>query len=787
MNEQQLPRQRSSWVFKLPDTATQFLLGVYLVASQWNPCDSTSVSTGASLFLIVLGIALGLFTSLDRMLDDQEHRISLNWKLLVTGFFVWLAFATYQAYGRENFRSAMLGFWQSVGILGVVSSFYHQATKPGHLESMLRWVVGTVAGTILYALYQYFYSFPQLRAQFEASPETFLSDRNINLVPGSTEAIQWENRLMSTEPFGPFALTNSLAGFVGPWFVVIIAAILWILIPEFSDRERKTAGSREWIRRFPGYFLTLWLLVIGSIAVLVMTKSRTAWLATIVTGFLLLIGNSSVGRRSWERLRPYRAGFTLIFMIVGLIGAVTLWRDPLLLTEASKSFSYRLQYWRGAMSIVESSPLFGIGPLNFQNHYTAVKELTASETPADPHNMWGEIAVWGGIPALLIALAMALGLLQLFAVNIAREEVSGEERLRRLEPNRKGVIAVDFGASFGFVAVLSLSWLFADLDTKLSAALFVVAGFYTASSLTSPNWGRFVRENLSKIGLILCVFMGIHLFFSGGWMQPGSMNSIVIGASLAFIGSRVRPARTEDLHEWSPWIPLVTWSGLAIVFAVTTYVPESRYTNWVVDRQLGFWDGATLREWRDLQQIHKYAPEIPDAIGAHAWSRIVDRKIGDQARRDWLDLYIEATAEQLRRDPRSANTHFRIADQNLRLAEFLGVESEAGKELLEKGAEGFREAAKLSPTDISIQLQTAIVNFYVNDLTGAKERAEQVELIDETTPHLDRKLGASRVYIPNKLRSEFGLPSELLSPGPPRLEPGEPIQSKLRKLLRLEE
>ncbi len=124
-------QHRDQWVLQLPDRATQFLLGLYWIMSQWNPCDSTSVSMGSSLYLLVIGLALGFFTSVDRLLGESRHTVSLPWKLAITGLFGWFLFATYYVLDRGNFRSASLGFWQAVSLLGVASAAYYQFTKPG--------------------------------------------------------------------------------------------------------------------------------------------------------------------------------------------------------------------------------------------------------------------------------------------------------------------------------------------------------------------------------------------------------------------------------------------------------------------------------------------------------------------------------------------------------------------------------------------------------------------------------------------------------------------------------
>lgn len=749
MSEVKEPHNQSTWVHLLPDGISQFLLGVYFILSQWSPSDSVSVATGDSLYLILLGIILGLFTALDRILTKQEHRVSLNWKLLVTGFFIWLMFATLQTAGKGDFRIASLGFWQSVSMLGVVSCFYSQAMKPRRLESVLRWILGTVAGTVLLALYQYLISFPRMREAFQADPASFLSEKGIAV--GSAEAMQWENRLMSTEPLGPFALTNSLAGFVGPWFIIIIALLAWVLIPSTSQETKTAMNSREWIRRFPSFFLTLWVFAIGAGTVLMLTKSRTAWLAFVVTSIVLFLGRDSLGSRSWSHLHRYRNALAPVLLLMGIVGGIFLWRDPDIVREAGKSFAYRVQYWRGASDIVESSPLFGVGPLNFQSAYPAYKEITASETPADPHNMWVEIATWGGLPLLVLGLIAAGGVIQLFGVNLATEASKVLKEPEEASPPKTSLHAIDFGAAFGLVCVVAFSFLAPDVDSMLSALIFAGGAFYVALTLSASAWIAFVRENRAKIGLVLCTFMAIHLFFSGGWMQPGCMNTLLVGAALAFVSTHRRPAKTDDLHEWSPWIPTILWTGLLVSFLFSTYVPESRLAAWQLNHQFGLHQNTDASQLREMLDVNKQSTELANAISSHAKEKVLQNNLGETARQEWIGVFYDATNALTKRSPRNWGSWYSSGADAMILADNLPTSHQEKSKLNDLARVSFEQARLLNPNSIMTQLQAAVIETELNLLDEASQRLEQVELIESTTPHQDRKLAVALVYVPQDM------------------------------------
>ena len=84
------------------------------------------------------------------------------------------------------------------------------------------------------------------------------------------------------------------------------------------------------------------------------------------------------------------------FALAGLSGGF----DWKVVSEAPKSLSYRLQYWRGTAGILREHPILGAGPGNFRQHYLKYKLPESSEEIADPHNMLLDIWSSGGLIAL---------------------------------------------------------------------------------------------------------------------------------------------------------------------------------------------------------------------------------------------------------------------------------------------------------------------------------------------------------------------------------------------------
>jgi hypothetical protein len=244
----------------------------------------------------------------------------------------------------------------------------------------------------------------------------------------------FEKRLRdSREPFALFALANTLGGMLAS----VLPLLCWGLAlslhaqPILGRTALRGAASPRmpWWGGFGWFGVAALLLLLGC---LLLTKSRTALLAAAagVTVWLclhsLLTGlrrgrsvstvqttSSQAGATAATQSRPESgrggsasAGRTvaalsalaLALALAAVLGAV-LWRgwDQQVWTEAPKSLLYRWQYWQATALLIERSWLWGVGLGQFRSHYLQVKLPEASEEIADPHNLWFEGWVQGGL------------------------------------------------------------------------------------------------------------------------------------------------------------------------------------------------------------------------------------------------------------------------------------------------------------------------------------------------------------------------------------------------------
>ena len=266
---------------------------------------------------------------------------------------------------------------------------------------------------------------PSMRAAYEQDPATVLAANGIPSDVDSTQRELFEDRLRSVEPLATFALTNSLAGVLAPWLVAVLAVAL----------------ANLWQ---PGQRMSLIALMIAAVilaACLTLTKSRTAVLA-VAAGLVLIAlhGHRQRWRVDW-RISAAAAG------AVAIMAAMAIYfrgLDVQVLSEAPKAVLYRLEYWQATARIIRDYPLFGCGPGNFQEVYAAYKLPQASETVADPHNIFLELWATAGTPAVLLLLGLMVAFVVDVAVAVHSRAVLSEQPPPSQQPlNRGQLVAAD--------------------------------------------------------------------------------------------------------------------------------------------------------------------------------------------------------------------------------------------------------------------------------------------------------------------------------------------------------
>lgn len=300
---------------------------------------------------------------------------------------------------------------------------------------------------------------------------------------------QFEQRLQnSTEPFGPFALANTLAG--------VLAVTLVLLGGGIVSTWRDGVRSRTQ--------LVLPLLAMAVVTwCLVLTKSRTAWTGAMVgLAVVLLVQGSAGGARSGF-LKLLRVVLIIgipaaVLFTAGILTGVVDWQVVL---ESPRSLQFRFFYWMGAAGVIGDEPLFGAGPGNFRQLYLAHKPVESSEAILDPHNIYLDAWGFAGLAGVVGVLLLTVGVIRSLRRTHDDSSEPVEPFPRVLLPGLAACLFVHFGWSW-----LSGSQ-FTTQDVML--ALAVVASGGAVAIVRGLRWNP-VAPAAATIALL------VHLLGAGG-------------------------------------------------------------------------------------------------------------------------------------------------------------------------------------------------------------------------------------------------------------------------------
>ena len=386
-----------------------------LTSSAFMTGDSTSVGEGLMTWPLWAWFGLLLSWAVFHVrCRDGILRVDRTLLLLLASVAVmFVSFLATRGTGDE--RVALNGLWQWVGF-ATVFTLCLQCLRPGReMRAIVVVMLAAATAIACVGIYDSLVQIPNLRMEYFNSNEMgrmgMLQQAGIgDAAIGSPARYHFESRLQSPEPFVTFSLTNSLAGFLAPWLLIILGMII---------TTQRRCLSRSTIAK------SLTLVFLISVCLL-LTKSRSAWCAVLLGAVYLTAVQFKVSRQRIAR------GLCLSGVLLAVaVGCAwfTNRLDMKILSEASNSLLYRLEYWRSSMAMVADHWLWGVGAGNFRDAYMAYKLPAASEAIADPHNAILEIwTSFGTLVALLMLAVFGIAIKRIFkpvAVNFpARAEVS---------------------------------------------------------------------------------------------------------------------------------------------------------------------------------------------------------------------------------------------------------------------------------------------------------------------------------------------------------------------------
>jgi len=497
--------QSSAWV----------IIAIGLLVVRWLlPAESTA--SGATLWLVAAWLLLAASWTLARLRDWsiaplRLDRVDLAVALLIIPQLVSALLIYLRSDGNARAAANMGCEWIAV----LVSFVLLRRWLRGRADfgAVVRLGLAVAFGISLLGIWQHHVGYRRAIADFDKlENELSIAQQVGNIstirrvqselaaagIPLSGPARElWERRLRdSREPYGFFALANSLGGLLAPLLLFGIA---------FWPAARRCG----WPVARLAVFVAILLLVAYC---LLLTKSRTAWVG-LAAGALVLVGNDLW---KWLRERPRQAalagGIPLLLVMAALAtGGI----DREVLTEAPKSLAYRLEYWQGTLGVIRDRPLTGTGPGNFRQHYLAHKLESSSEEIADPHNFVLEATATGG----LLGLAGLGGCVILLVTG--RREPEGSPAI----PATEGVGSVTLlGGSCGFALGLAPSWLLGGTtDLRLLGVLLGCGA--ACACLSGLTLEKKTRRRASLAAIVALV---VHLSGAGGFSRPALMQLLLL-------------------------------------------------------------------------------------------------------------------------------------------------------------------------------------------------------------------------------------------------------------------
>lgn len=492
--------------------------------------------------------------------------------------------------------------WLSLGV------FWIAWRKGLHSQELRRAIVPfmivTAVTLSLWGLWQYFVWYPQIQARlgplFDQLRELEGRGADVGVVrqqlaeagvPQDGAALQlFENRLRnSREPFGPFALANTLGGLLAAWIVIAFGAM------NFSDASPKRRAA---------------LLFLVPIALcLYLTNSRTAWgglIAAAIVGVTLSVAERSPSRLIQRWLFPT---VTFSGLALGVVGFFWIMQDVHNAPGPVKSLAYRGEYWIGTGKLLATTPWLGAGLGQFRDRYLAFKVAGSSEEIADAHNLFLDVWANGGLVSLV---GLSLLILLLWRT-LYRASNAPPPTLASTQP-----IPLYAPATAGFALAALWQFLSTGLwDEHVDRLLaFAVMWLFVAWLWSGMRLDE--RQLSTKFLLLAAVALAVHLLGAGGIAMPA-----VTQLLLLLLAWSCTPPSASDTESTHPNFSTSTLAGVVCLalFAACVMTGVRPVTLRQQHILAGDFQWMSRRDADRAEQNYRQAAQV-DPWSAESWQRL---------------------------------------------------------------------------------------------------------------------------------------------------------------------
>ena len=741
------------------DRLRPWLLGgmcALFVARPLFPSEAAAYQ-GDGLPVVMLWIVLAVLWLIGAV-GRPRFRVRFGWAdAAVMLLIAWHTIAAVWAARQLSPRPAVNMLWEWIA-LGLAFLLARQLIV-GRRESRAVVAVMIALAVVLsvHGLYQYFHELPDTRAQYTADPDGTLRAQGLWYPPGSRERELFESRLASSEPFATFALTNSLAGYLAPWLVMLagVAAVATV----GGDSSRRSSGPRASVgdgtRLLQGWPAVV-VCAIPIAACLLLTKSRSGWVAAVLgLGLVWLLCRRRKARLGWK----LPAGVAALAAI--LVGAAVAGGglDRQVLSEASKSLGYRVQYWQSTVRMIADYPLAGCGPGNFQNAYTFYMLPEASEEVADPHNFLLEVWATAGTPAMLALLAALACFFwassngprshalrgnepppappqsgvptQSVGTRESTQSVGTRDFLPERETTLDSPAHVFGGAACGFLLALPLGWIGAAPPGTTGTLLGLPLGAGCAWLLAEWVYRGRLPEPLPAIGVVALL---VNLLAAGGIGFPGVAGTLWL---LMALGLNTAGDRPRGLPRIAGLATLGAAFVLGVACYMTGYGPVLRCQGKIRSAQA---EPEKARE-------HLQAAADADPLAARPYQQLAALAFEVWRRgpgSGGLGQFKQYNANVLKLMPNSSRAWLMSGDWYLEAFSMTSgasdVEPAVRSAYVSEAVRSYARAVNLYPQSGLYRAKLALAHRAAGHREAFLRHAKEALRLDEQTPHADKKL-----------------------------------------------
>ena len=630
-----------------------------------------------------------------------------------------------------NLRTGWYSFWESTGTFITVFIIRKLMLKT---RSMLPIVLllGIVVQMSGLGIYQHYVSYPEKRAlvnpiaqrweeleqeiagategerirlqRKQSKLQKEMSDYGIPLDDKMRKGLL--NRLNnSSEPTARFALANTLGG------VLALAAVLMI-----GFLFELTIQRQLWLKIVAAGLMSILVLYC-----LLLTKSRTALLGMIAGISLLFLYKTVRSTRVQPKYILAGAFTSVLLAVLFLVAFMTGGLDIEVVTEAGKSFRYRIEYWIATWNMLCDHFLFGAGPGNFREVYLQYKLPESSEAILDPHNIWFDAWSQGGFVSLLGLLILSFCVIKkMFGVCLG--DASGSSCR-----DDTYVMASTRQLATGTILVVLFSGILSSPELALPIEELIGWGILIAA--VAFAWARIVKPAMLSLFLLLCAATALflHLQGAGGYSMPFVIQLLLIFSVGQF--SSPKEIRMSDRI----YLPVGLGIGVLLTVLCWFTAVAPKFAEGVAQAEL--YESRSLNESERIlkQWTHQ------DQINPEPWmmlAQLYERSATQTRSVEQLKQADEAITEYIKRDP----VNYHGYRERARIARLLYDWTHNVEEL--KVATQYQEQAiERYPNESHLYLELARLYGLLGGkekMAAAAEKAAELNEINEKHGHTDR-------------------------------------------------